>query len=78
MEDIVMKDRTYAIHAHAQILHRRKYSFEPYDVLLKEVADNIASVIDDPEMIAVPPGGMIKWKRPTPPFRTLNRNSDQH
>ena len=52
MEDLVRKARRYATEAHSRINHRRKYSLEPYDVHLKDVADIVASVTDDQEMIA--------------------------
>src|SRR5262249_6200576 len=37
---------------HRRIDHRRKYSKQPYDVHLKAVAELVAAVTDDPEMIA--------------------------
>lgn len=52
MDDLVSKARCYATEAHLRIHHRRKYSLEPYDVHLKNVAGIVASVTDDPEMIA--------------------------
>lgn len=52
MGDLVRKARRYATEAHSRINHRRKYSLEPYDVHLKDVADIVASVTDDAEMIA--------------------------
>lgn len=50
--DLIAKARTYAIQAHSRINHRRKYSLEPYDVHLKDVADILSSATDDAEMIA--------------------------
>ena len=50
--DLVAQARIYAIQAHSRINHRRKYSLEPYDVHLKDVADIISSSTDDEEMIA--------------------------
>lgn len=52
MHDLVKRARQYATEAHSRINHRRKYSFEPYDVHLKDVAEIVASVGGDPEMIA--------------------------
>ncbi len=52
MDDLVRKARRYATEAHSRINHRRKYTSEPYDVHLKNVANTVASVTDDPEMIA--------------------------
>jgi hypothetical protein len=52
MEDLVRKARRYATEAHSRINHRRKYSLEPYDVHLKDVAGIVASVTDDQEMLA--------------------------
>lgn len=52
MNDLVSKARNYAIKAHAHIHHLRKYSFEPYSVHLQAVADLVASVTNDQEMIA--------------------------
>ena len=52
MDALVNKARTCAIKAHAHLDHRRKYSLEPYASHLQKVADLVASVTDDPEMIA--------------------------
>lgn len=52
MNDLVRRASRYATEAHSRINHRRKYSLEPYDVHLKDVAGIVASVTDDPEMIA--------------------------
>lgn len=52
MHDLVNEARSFAIKAHANAGNRRKYSLEPYEVHLKEVANIVASVTDDPEMAA--------------------------
>jgi (p)ppGpp synthase/HD superfamily hydrolase len=52
MTDLVVRARAFAIREHRRIDHRRKYSKQPYDVHLRAVADIVASVTDDPEMIA--------------------------
>lgn len=52
MNDLVARARTYAVQNHARINQRLKYTFQPYDVHLKGVADLVASVTDDPETIA--------------------------
>ena len=52
MTDLVERARAFAIREHRRIDHRRKYSKQPYDVHLKAVADLVAGVTDDPEMIA--------------------------
>lgn len=52
MHELVDRARRYATEAHSRINHRRKYSFEPYDVHLKDVAGIVATVTDDPETIA--------------------------
>lgn len=52
MYDLVVRARRYATEAHSRINHRRKYTSEPYDVHLKNVANIVASVTEDPEMIA--------------------------
>ncbi len=49
---LIDRARVYATQAHARIGHRRKYTLEPYDVHLKDVADLVASVSSDEEMIA--------------------------
>jgi len=49
---LVLRARDFAIKAHSRINHRRKYSNEPYDVHLKDVADIIKTVTDDQELIA--------------------------
>ena len=52
MHELVDRSRRYATEAHSRINHRRKYSFEPYDVHLKDVAGIVATVTDDPETLA--------------------------
>lgn len=52
MINLVERAREYAINAHTRINHRRKYTFQPYDVHLKAVAELVAMVSDDREMIA--------------------------
>ena len=52
MVDIVGRARFFATEAHARIDHRRKYTEQPYDAHLAAVARLVASVSDDPEMIA--------------------------
>ena len=52
MHDLVVRARRYATEAHSRINPRRKYTSEPYDVHLKNVANIVASVTEDPEMIA--------------------------
>ncbi len=52
MSDIVERARNFATTAHQRIDHRRKYSKQPYEVHLEAVAKLVASVSEDPEMIA--------------------------
>ncbi len=52
MKDLVQRAREYATSAHQRIDQRRKYTSQPYDVHLKRVAELVAEVSDDPEMIA--------------------------
>jgi hypothetical protein len=52
MEDLIKRASAYATLAHARIDQRRKYSGQPYDVHLRSVAELVAEVSDDPEMIA--------------------------
>jgi hypothetical protein len=49
---IIHDAQLYATQAHTQINHRRKYTNQPYDVHLKAVAEKVALVTDDVEMIA--------------------------
>jgi hypothetical protein len=50
--DLIQRARRYATEVHERISQRRKYTLAPYDVHLKAVADLVASVTSDPEMIA--------------------------
>jgi len=52
MPELAAKARDYAISAHARINQLRKYTFQPYDIHLKGVADLVAMVTDDEETIA--------------------------
>jgi hypothetical protein len=52
MADLTERARDYATRAHRRIDQRRKYSKQPYHVHLEAVARLVASVTDDPEMIA--------------------------
>lgn len=52
MADLVEKARLFATLAHQRIDHRRKYSKHPYDIHLRAVAERVARVSDDPEMLA--------------------------
>ena len=50
--DLVPRAMQFAIQAHERIDQRRKYSNQPYDTHLKAVADMVASVSGDLEMLA--------------------------
>ena len=52
MSDLIQRAQHFATSAHQRIGHRRKYSDQPYQVHLEAVARLVASVTDDPEMIA--------------------------
>ncbi len=52
MSDLVQRAREYATRAHERIDQRRKYSGEPYQVHLQAIADTVAEVGGDEEMIA--------------------------
>ena len=52
MHDLVHEAMKFATEVHRGIDRRRKYSKQPYEVHLKAVAQIVASVSDDPEMIA--------------------------
>lgn len=52
MSDIVEQAKNYATSAHQRIDQRRKYSNQPYQVHLGAVANLVATVNDDEEMIA--------------------------
>ena len=51
-DSLVARASRFATQAHRRIDQRRKYSKQSYEVHLKAVADIVASVVDDPEMIA--------------------------
>lgn len=46
------KAREFATLAHQRIDHRRKYTRQPYEEHLRAVAELVATVSDDPEMLA--------------------------
>ena len=50
--EVVKRAKHYATQAHKRINHRRKYTNQPYDTHLKNVAELVASASDDLEMIA--------------------------
>lgn len=52
MHALIQKARTFATQAHRRINQRRKYTHQPYEVHLEAVANIVASVSSDPEMIA--------------------------
>ena len=52
MSELVARAREFAVRAHARINHRRKYTHQPYDVHLKQVAQLVAEVTDDEATIA--------------------------
>lgn len=52
MTDLISKAQSFAKNAHRGIDHRRKYTHKPYEVHLAAVAEQVASVCRDPEMIA--------------------------
>jgi (p)ppGpp synthase/HD superfamily hydrolase len=52
MSDILAKAKLFATAAHRRIDHRRRYTQEPYEVHPNAVASLVASVSDDPHMIA--------------------------
>jgi hypothetical protein len=52
MHDLVERARRYAVEAHSRINHRRKYTLEPYDAHLRNVANIVGSVTKDPQMMA--------------------------
>jgi len=52
MSDLVERARQFASSAHKRIGHQRKYSNQPYQVHLQAVAELVAGVTDDPEMVA--------------------------
>jgi hypothetical protein len=52
MTDLISRARHFATEAHSRINHVRKYTNQPYQVHLKAVAQRVASVTDDQEVIA--------------------------
>ena len=50
MTDLIQRAKAFAIHAHRD--HKRKYTGVPYHTHLEEVANIVASVTSDEEMIA--------------------------
>ncbi len=52
MIDLVARARAFATEAHQRIDQRRKYTHQPYQEHLKAVAELLAQVTDDPEMLA--------------------------
>jgi hypothetical protein len=52
MDNLVDRAREYATQTHGRINHRRKYTQQPYTTHLESVARLVASITDDPEMIA--------------------------
>jgi hypothetical protein len=52
MQELPKRARDFAIAVHGKIDHRRKYTNEPYDVHLKDVARMVGEVSDDPEVLA--------------------------
>lgn len=52
MNSIIIKAKDFATSAHQRIGHRRKYTRQPYEVHLKAVANLVAGVSEDHEMIA--------------------------
>ncbi len=50
--ELVQRAMRYAIEAHERIDQRRKYSNQPYDAHLRSVVETVASVSDDPQMLA--------------------------
>jgi len=52
MNDLVEQARRFATQAHERINQQRKYTQQPYTVHLKNVAEKLATVTDDPEVLA--------------------------
>jgi len=52
MSDLEERAVAYATQAHERINHRRKYSNQPYQEHLRAVAELVAGMTDDPEMVA--------------------------
>lgn len=51
-DDLPARAREFATQAHARIDHRRKYTGQPYQEHLKAVAELVAQVSDDAELLA--------------------------
>jgi len=51
-EDLVRRARRFATTAHKRIDHRRRYTWQPYAVHLKSVAEIVSSVSPDPALVA--------------------------
>jgi len=52
MSELIKRAKAFATQAHQRIGHRRKYTKQPYEVHLKAVAEIVATVTDDEEMIS--------------------------
>ena len=52
MNDLIARARAFATEAHERIDQRRKYTNQPYQEHLKAVAELVAEVTDDVEMVA--------------------------
>ncbi|MGA7979781.1 MAG: HD domain-containing protein [Chromatiaceae bacterium] len=52
MNDLIARARQFATEAHERIDQRRKYTQQPYQVHLKSVAQLVAGISEDAEMIA--------------------------
>lgn len=50
--NLIEKAKVFAINAHNSIFHKRKYTNEPYHVHPERVANLLATVTSDPEIIA--------------------------
>ncbi len=50
--ELIERARAFAVERHRRIGHRRKYTDQPYELHLANVARKVAEVTDDPEMIA--------------------------
>jgi len=52
MSDLTQRAREFAFDVHNKIEHKRKYTGDPYTNHLEQVAQLVASVVDDEAMIA--------------------------
>lgn len=52
INNLLEKAKEFAINAHNSIAHKRKYTNEPYHVHPERVANLVATVTSDPEVIA--------------------------